>query len=97
MHYSLGLYQGRLSMAAQSPINLCRSLQRLPPRTMKMLSSGRASWLMFIWYSGGLFLRCSPDPDPDPSPAPPRVSDTSPGPSTPRNPANGENGYPRPL
>jgi hypothetical protein len=94
MHPSLGICQGHLSMAAQSPINLCRSLDRLLSMMMMMmmmLSSGRASLFIIIWCFGCLFLWRSPDSDPSPAPA--HVSETSPGPSTPRDPANGEESY----
>jgi hypothetical protein len=92
MHPSLGLCQGHLSMRAQSPINLYRSLERLLPMMMMMtVPSGRASRFIMIWCPGGLFLRRSPDPDPYPAPA--HVSDASPGPSSPRAPANGEDSY----
>jgi hypothetical protein len=78
-------------MAVQSPVNLCRSLERLLliMMMMTMNSSGRASLFIIIWYSGGSFLRRSPDP----SPAPAHGSETSPGPSTLRDPANGEESY----
>ena len=80
-------------MAAQSPINLCRSLDRLllPMMTMTMRFSGRASLFILIWCSGGLFLRRSPDSDPSPAPA--HGSETSARPSTPRDLANGEESY----
>lgn len=98
MHPSLGICQGHLSMAAQSPINLYRSLERLLPVMMMMtmmLSSGRASLFIFICCSGGLFLRRFPDSDPSPAPA--HGSETYPGPSTPRHPANGEESYFEPF
>jgi hypothetical protein len=74
-------------MAEQSPMNLCRSLERLLPMMM-MLSPGRASLFIIIWCPDGLFLRCSSDSDPSPAQA--HVSETSPGPSTSRDPANSE-------
>jgi hypothetical protein len=43
---------------------------------------------MIIWCSSGLFLQRFPDPDPDPTSA--HVPDTSPGPSTSRDAATGE-------
>ncbi len=92
MHPSLGLCQGHLSMTAQSPINSYHSLERLlPVMTMMTVPSGRVSRFIMIWCPGGLFLQRSPDPDPYPAPA--HVSDASPGPSTPRGPANGEDSY----
>jgi hypothetical protein len=105
MHPSLGMCRGNLSKAAQSRINLCRSPERLlllllplPPMMMMMmmmLSSGRASLFVIIWCSGDLFLRRSPDLDPSPVPA--HGSETSPGPSTPRDQANGEESYFEPF
>jgi hypothetical protein len=56
-----------------------------------MLSPGRASPFIFIRCSGGLFLRRYTDSDPSPAPA--HGSETSLGPSTPRDPANGEENY----
>ena len=95
MYFGPGICQGHLSMAIQSPVNLCRSLERLLLITMMMItmmhSSGRVSLFIVNWCSGGLFLRRSPTP----SPAPAHGSETSPshGPSTPRDPVNGEEGY----
>jgi hypothetical protein len=47
--------------------------------------------LAFLWF----ILRRSPDPDLSPAPA--HGSETSPGPSTPRDPANGKESYFEPL
>lgn len=93
MNPSLGICQGHLLMAAQSPINLCRSLERLLPRMMMMPSSGRASLFMIILVFWWLIFRRPSDSDPSPSPA--HGSETSPGPSTPpaRDPTNGEESY----
>jgi hypothetical protein len=60
VHLSLGPCQRHLSMVAQSPINLCRSLRRLLPRMV--LFFRRVSQFMIIWHSSGLFFATVPRP-----------------------------------